>query len=390
MNQMKIFKNPEFGNVRVIDEDGKYLFCGTDVARALGYSIPSKAVNTHCKGVSKMEAPTNGGVQKLLFIPEGDVYRLIVHSKLPSAERFERWVFDEVLPTIRQHGAYLTREKLWEVATSPEALLKLCSDLLAEREKNAALREDNARLQGKAVYYDLFIDLRHSTNLRTTAKELDVPERRFVRFLLERRYVYRTPSGCVLPYTRTLYVLANTVQQKDWDERFSPANKAWAKTVDIPSNPDGFGGERNLDFVVDSHSGLVDLFLSQARQDYLRLQPLTPEEIRAEAARLLQELRAPDTPNSPHGTHYIARVSPDFLARAGSQAHDQLMTLLPFRSLAITGMKDLPGTYVTILASEDRSKELRQRRPSVRRQLKQEPCSAEKKAPVRKKKEPER
>ena len=390
MNQMKIFKNPEFGNVRVIDEDGKYLFCGTDVARALGYSIPSKAVNTHCKGVSKMEAPTNGGVQKLLFIPEGDVYRLIVHSKLPSAERFERWVFDEVLPSIRQHGAYITRDKLWEVATSPEALLKLCSDLLAEREKNAALREDNARLQGKAVYYDLFIDLRHSTNLRTTAKELDVPERRFVRFLLERRYVYRTPSGCVLPYTRTLYVLANTVQQKDWDERFSPANKAWAKTVDIPSNPDGFGGERNLDFVVDSHSGLVDLFLSQARQDYLRLQPLTPEEIRAEAARLLQELRAPDTPNSPHGTHHIARVSPDFLARAGSQAHDQLMTLLPFRSLAITGMKDLPGTYVTILASEDRSKELRQRRPSVRRQLKQEPRSTEKKAPVHKKQEPER
>ena len=194
-------------------------------------------------------------------------------------------------------------------------------------------------------------------------------------------------------YTRTLYVLANTVQQKEWDERFSPANKAWARTVDIPPNPDGFGGERNLDFVVDSHSGLVDLFLSQARQDYLRLQPLTPEEIRAEAARLLQELRAPDTPNSPHGTHYMARVSPDFLARAGTQAHDQLITLLPFRSLAITGMKDLPGTYVTILASEDRSKELRQRRPSVRRQLKQEPRPAEKpekKSPIHKKKEPER
>ena len=179
----------------------------------------------------------------------------------------------------------------------------------------------------------------------------------------------------------------------EWDGRFSPANKTWAMPVDIPPNPDGFGGERNLDFVVDSHSGLVDLFLSQARQDYLRLQPLTPEEIRAEAARLLQELRAPDTPNSPHGTHYMARVSPDFLARAGTQAHDQLMALLPFRSLAITGMKDLPGTYVTILASEDRSKELRQRRPSVRRQLKQEPRPAEKpekKSPIHKKKEPER
>ena len=166
--------------------------------------------------------------------------------------------------------------------------------------------------------------------------------------------------------------------------------RASRRANDIPSNPDGFGGERNLDFVVDSHSGLVDLFLSQARQDYLRLQPLTPEEIRAEAARLLQELRAPDTPNSPHGTHYIARVSPDFLARAGSQAHDQLMTLLPFRSLAITGMKDLPGTYITILASEDRSKDLRPPRRSVRRQLKQEPRPAEKKAHIHKKKEPER
>ena len=400
MNQMEIFKNAEFGSIRTFEQDGKVLFCGTDVATALGYANPRKAVRDHTRCGTKCSIGVQTGKKadgspavqmvEMLFIPEGDVYRLIVHSKLPSAERFERWVFDEVLPSIRQHGAYLTREKLWEVATSPEALLKLCSDLLAEREKNAALREDNARLQGKAVYYDLFIDLRHSTNLRTTAKELDVPERRFVRFLLERRYVYRTPSGCVLPYTRTLYVLANTVQQKDWDERFSPANKAWAKTVDIPSNPDGFGGERNLDFVVDSHSGLVDLFLSQARKDYLRLQPLTPEEIRAEAARLLQELRAPDTPNSPHGTHHIARVSPDFLARAGSQAHDQLMTLLPFRSLAITGMKDLPGTYVTILASEDRSKELRQRRPSVRRQLKQEPRSTEKKAPVHKKQEPER
>ena len=137
-----------------------------------------------------------------IFINESGLYSLVLSSKLPKAKQFRRWVTSEVLPSIRQHGAYLTRDKLWEVATSPEALLKLCTDLLTEREKNAALREDNARLQSKAVYYDLFIDLRHSTNLRTTAKELDVPERRFVRFLLERRYVYRTPSGCVLPYAK--------------------------------------------------------------------------------------------------------------------------------------------------------------------------------------------
>ena len=200
MNQMEIFKNPEFGSIRVIEENGKYLFCGADVARAVGYVKPQNAISTHCKGALKRGTLTERGTQQLLFIPEGDLYRLIVHSKLPSAERFERWVFDEVLPTIRKHGAYLTKEKLWEVATSPEALMKLCSDLLAEREANVSLRKENAQLEGKAAFYDLFIDLKHSTNLRTTAKELDVPERRFVRFLLEKRFVYRTASGNVLPY----------------------------------------------------------------------------------------------------------------------------------------------------------------------------------------------
>ena len=200
MNQMEIFKNPEFGSIRVIEENGKYLFCGSDVAGALGYSNPRDALRRHCKGVVKRDTLTDGGLQQLSFLPEGDVYRLIVHSKMPSAERFERWVFDEVLPTIRKHGAYLTKEKLWEVATSPEALMKLCSDLLAEREANISLRKENAQLEGKAAFYDLFIDLKHSTNLRTTAKELDVPERRFVRFLIERRFVYRTASGNVLPY----------------------------------------------------------------------------------------------------------------------------------------------------------------------------------------------
>ena len=213
MNQMEIFKNQEFGSVRVIEENGKYLFCGVDVAKALGYTKPQNAIDRHCPHALKRgigvqtgkKADGTPAVQmvEMLFIPEGDVYRLIVHSKLPSAERFERWVFDEVLPSIRKHGAYMTKEKLWEVATSPEALMKLCSDLLAEREKNAALRADNARLKGKAAYYDLFIDLHHSTNLRTTAKELVVPERQFVRFLLEQRFVYRTPSGCVLPYAKS-------------------------------------------------------------------------------------------------------------------------------------------------------------------------------------------
>ena len=205
MNQIEIFNSPEFGSIRIVEENGKYLFCGADVAKSLGYKDTVNALKTHCRedGVAFYHLTDNlGREQKAKFISEGNLYRLIVHSKLPSAERFEQWVFDEVLPTIRKHGAYLTKEKLWEVATSPEALLKLCSDLLAEREENVSLRIANAQLEGKAAFYDLFIDLEHSTNLRTTAKELDVPERRFVRFLLEKRFVYRTASGNVLPYAK--------------------------------------------------------------------------------------------------------------------------------------------------------------------------------------------
>lgn len=202
MNQMEIFRNPEFGSIRILEEDGEYLFCGTDVASALGYTNPRKAIRDHTKGGTKRSSLTAGGTQEMLFIPEGDVYRLIVHSKLPSAERFEKWVFQEVLPTIRKFGAYITQEKLWEMATSPEALMQLCGDLLAEREKNAVLQKANGELREKAVYFDTFIEAGHCTNLRITAKELDVTERRFVRYLLEQRFAYRSPSGCVLPYAK--------------------------------------------------------------------------------------------------------------------------------------------------------------------------------------------
>jgi prophage antirepressor-like protein len=104
---LKIFTNSDFGEVRSLENNGKILFCGSDVARALGYSIPSKAIKTHCKGVSKIEVPTNGGKQEMIFITEGDVYRLIMRSKLESAEKFERWVCDEVIPQIRLTGGYI-------------------------------------------------------------------------------------------------------------------------------------------------------------------------------------------------------------------------------------------------------------------------------------------
>lgn len=126
MNELQIFNNEEFGEVRMIEIEGKPYFVATDVATALGYSNPRKAVLDHCKGVTKRDTPTSSGVQQMSYINEGDLYRLIMKSKLPSAERFESWVMDEVLPSIRKTGSYnkpmTTAEKIQLLAQGNEEL----------------------------------------------------------------------------------------------------------------------------------------------------------------------------------------------------------------------------------------------------------------------------
>ena len=113
MNEIMIFTSTEFGEIRTFKENNKVLFCGSDITKALGYGNASAALNRHCKGITKRDTLTNGGIQALLFITEGDVYRLIAHSRLPSAERFESWIFDEVLPTIRKTGGYVANEDVF-------------------------------------------------------------------------------------------------------------------------------------------------------------------------------------------------------------------------------------------------------------------------------------
>lgn len=109
-NTLQIFENHNFGSIRtVLDESGKALFCGKDIAVALGYNKPFDAISRHCRATTKHGiTDALGRQQEATFIPEGDVYRLIISSKLPSAEKFERWVFDEVLPAIRKTGGYIT------------------------------------------------------------------------------------------------------------------------------------------------------------------------------------------------------------------------------------------------------------------------------------------
>lgn len=184
-------------------------------------------------------------------------------------------------------------------------------------------------------------------------------------------------------FDRTLYILANTVHHKNWDMRFSRGNQEWAASHPAFSAPDGPDPNKTASYVCNAHSGLVDLFLSEARKEYLLTQPLTPTDIEAEAKRLLSQLQSLPELNSPSGTHFTAEVSPSFMARASSQDVDALSKLLPFKSLTLSQLNDRKGIYAMIAADEDRSKPLR--RPSVRSKLDKSDTPPKPKAPKKKK-----
>lgn len=207
MNNLQVFSNPAFGDIRTLEENGEVLFCGSDVAKALGYNEPHKAVARHCKGGMKRPILTDGGEQEMSFIPESDLYRLVFRSKLPSAEQFTDWVTSEVLPSIRKHGAYMTPETLEAAILNPDTMIRLCTALKNEQDKRKALEAANASLsvdleiaRPKADYFDELVDRNLLTNFRETAKQFEIKEREFVRFLLERKYIYRDKRGKLMPY----------------------------------------------------------------------------------------------------------------------------------------------------------------------------------------------
>lgn len=167
-------------------------------------------------------------------------------------------------------------------------------------------------------------------------------------------------------YERMFYVLANTVQTKDGDGRVSQSNKKWAQTIPVVFE----NGERDFSFLITrSHPGLLDMFVSDARHQHLLKQPLKAADIKAEAAHILERFQAAQEPNSPNGTHYMAQVSPDFLARAKAKDTDKLISMLPFQTLALSNLEGRKGIYALISRNENRFQPLVLRRPSVKKKL---------------------
>ena len=200
-NNIQIFKNSDFGEIRTLEENGAVLFCGSDVAKALGYARPNDAVTQHCRATVKRRTPISGKMQDINFIPESDLYRLVFSSKLPTAEKFTDWVTAEVLPSIRRNGGYIAGQE----SMTPEELmakaLTVAKRTLAEREARISQLSTQAAIMApKADYFDELVERNTLTNFRETAKQLEVGPKAFVTFLLERRYIYRDKRGKLLPY----------------------------------------------------------------------------------------------------------------------------------------------------------------------------------------------
>lgn len=210
MDNIELFKNESFGEIRTLLIEDEVWFVGKDVAEALGYSNPQKAIRTHVdnedKGVNEMDTP--GGKQEITIINESGLYSLILSSKLPQAKEFKRWVTNEVLPSIRKHGGYLhNQENLTQEEILAKALI-VAQNVINEKDKlnkqlqaqNSELTVDNQIMKPKAEYFDELVDRNLLTNIRETAKQLKIGEKLFVKFLLDKKYLYRDKKGKLTPY----------------------------------------------------------------------------------------------------------------------------------------------------------------------------------------------
>lgn len=204
MNDIQQFTSNEFGTIRTVEQDGKVLFCGKDVATALGYSNTKDALAKHCKGVAnRYPLKTDGGTQQFRFITEGDLYRLIASSKLPSAQRFESWVFDEVLPSIRKRGGYMAARE----DETPEQIMARA--LMLAKDTMDRQQREIAELRPKALYADAVTASDGTCLVGELAKMMrqngvQVGQNRLFEWLRRDGYLGKTGSNRNVPTQRAM------------------------------------------------------------------------------------------------------------------------------------------------------------------------------------------
>ena len=240
MNDLQIFKNAEFGEIRTMEIGGKTYFVANDVAKALGYVETAKAIRTHCKGVSEMDIPSNGGIQRMKVILEGDIYRLIVRSKLPSAEKFERWVFDEVIPSIRKNGGYIAgQENLSDDELMAKAVL-VAQKKIEERDK--VIEQQRLKIEAdkpKTIFADAVSASNTSILIGDLAKLIcqngvQTGQKRLFEWMRENGYLIKSGSSRNMPTQKAadmglFEVKETTITNPDGSVRVTRTTKVTGK-----------------------------------------------------------------------------------------------------------------------------------------------------------------
>ena len=213
MNELQIFTHDKFGKIRTVDVDGKQGLVAADVARALGYKDPGKAIRQHCRWGVKRPIPHPQSPDKEILVSvifKSDLYRLAANSELPGAEEFESWIFDEVLVSIDEHGGYLTPAKIEEVLLNPDTIIRLATDLKNEREKSKALEVKIETDRPKVLFADAVEISGDSILIRELAKYLkqdgqDIGEKRLYKWLREKGFLIKQKgSDYNLPTQRSV------------------------------------------------------------------------------------------------------------------------------------------------------------------------------------------
>lgn len=212
MNELRVFENNEFGRIRTIEQNGEPWFVAADVCRALELEQVTNAIRKldddekaliSIKGMSRGNDQTN-------IVNEPGLYSLVLGSRKPEAKAFKRWITHEVIPAIRKTGGYIAGEAdMTDDELLSKALLVMQSKLAQREQRLQQLEADNSRLTvqntimvPKADYFDELVDRNLLTNFRTTAKQLNVPEKKFIKFLIDKKYIYRDAHGRLMPYAK--------------------------------------------------------------------------------------------------------------------------------------------------------------------------------------------
>lgn len=233
-HQNQVFNHPQFGEICTVQqEEGKVLFKANDVARSLGYAEAAKAVRTHCKGVSVLDTPIENQygtvvMQPTKFISESDVYRLVMRSKLPEAEKFQDWVCEEVLPAIRKDGAYLSEKALQRAVTDPEFFIGLANAIRKEKEQRLEIesccteqqllidrqKETIEELGKRSAYAETVLQNKDLVDITQIAQDYGLSGRRLNAILHEKRVQYKSGKQWILyaPYKGNGYVGSETSQ----------------------------------------------------------------------------------------------------------------------------------------------------------------------------------